>query len=59
VIVRSEKEEFQEIFKSLQKTFSDDALIEMTALISYQAMSALFNAALEIQPHGFCQMRKV
>lgn len=49
-VVRSEKERCRQLFKGLQNTFSDDALIELTALVSYQAMSALFNAALGIEP---------
>ena len=57
-IVRSEQAACRRLRESLQKTFSADALIELTALIAYQAMSALFNVALEIPPHGFCQVKK-
>jgi len=38
----------------LQEYFSDDAIVELTALISYQNMSSKFNAALGIPAQGFC-----
>ena len=41
----------------LKRHFSDDAIIELTALIAYQNMSSKFNAALGVPPHGFCTTR--
>jgi len=38
----------------LQEYFSDDAIIELTALIAYQNMSSKFNAALGVPAQGFC-----
>ena len=38
----------------LQQHFSDDAIVELTALIAYQNMSNKFNAALGVPAHGFC-----
>ena len=38
----------------LQQHFSDDAIIELTALIAYQNMSSKFNAALGVPAQGFC-----
>lgn len=35
--------------------FSDDAVIELTALIAFQNMSSKFNAALAVAPQGFCR----
>ena len=38
----------------LQPHFSDDAIIELTALIAFQNMSSKFNAALGVPAQGFC-----
>jgi len=38
----------------LQQYFSDDAIVELTALIAYQNMSSKFNAALGVPAQGFC-----
>jgi AhpD family alkylhydroperoxidase len=40
----------------LKRHFSDDAIIELTALIAYQNMSSKFNAALGVAPQGFCSL---
>ncbi len=42
------------IVATLQQHFSDDAIIELTALIAYQNMSSKFNAALGVPAQGFC-----
>ena len=39
----------------LRRHFSDDAIIELTALIAYQNMSSKFNAALGVPAQGFCE----
>ncbi|MBI4189013.1 MAG: carboxymuconolactone decarboxylase family protein [Betaproteobacteria bacterium] len=38
----------------LKQHFSDDAIIELTALIAFQNMSSKFNAALGVPAQGFC-----
>lgn len=43
--------------EKLKEYFSDDALIELTALISFQNLSARFNAALGVKPQGLCPVR--
>jgi AhpD family alkylhydroperoxidase len=43
-----------EEFASLREHFSEDAIIELTALIAFQNLSSKFNAALEVPPQGFC-----
>ena len=43
----------------LRQHFSDDAVIELTALIAYQNMSSKFNAALGVPAQGFCEARRV
>ena len=46
------------LISKLQQYFSDDAIIELTALIAYQNMSSKFNAALGIPAQGFCAAAK-
>jgi alkylhydroperoxidase family enzyme len=38
----------------LRQYFSEDAIIELSALIAFQNLSSKFNAALEVPPQGFC-----
>ncbi|RWA53114.1 alkylhydroperoxidase [Cupriavidus sp. UYMSc13B] len=40
----------------LQAHFSDDTIIELTALIAFQNLSSKFNAALHVPAQGFCRM---
>lgn len=40
----------------LRKHFSDDGIIELTALIAFQNMSSKFNAALGVEAQGFCNL---
>jgi len=44
----------QEDFAKLRVHFSDDAIIELTALIGFQNLSSKFNAALQVPLQGFC-----
>lgn len=46
----------QQEFASLREHFSDDAIIELTALISFQNLSSKFNAALQVPAQGFCML---
>ncbi len=41
-------------FRRLREHFNDDAIIELTALIAFQNLSSKFNAALGVEPQGFC-----
>lgn len=43
-----------EHFARLRRHFSDDAIIELTGLIAFQNLSSKFNAALGVEPQGFC-----
>jgi AhpD family alkylhydroperoxidase len=43
-----------EHFARLRKHFDDDAIVELTALVAFQNASSKFNAALDIEPQGFC-----
>ncbi|WP_197531829.1 hypothetical protein [Aromatoleum aromaticum] len=42
----------------LKSHFSDDAIIELTALIAFQNMSSKFNAALAVAPQRFCRPQR-
>jgi len=43
-------------FRRLRAHFNDDAIIELTGLIAFQNLSSKFNAALGIEPQGFCAL---
>ncbi|MGP1678290.1 MAG: carboxymuconolactone decarboxylase family protein [Burkholderiales bacterium] len=43
-------------FRRLREHFDDDAIIELTGLIAFQNLSSKFNAALGVEPQGFCTM---
>lgn len=45
-----------ELFARLRSRFSPEAIVELTAVISFQNLSARFNAALDAEPHGFCAL---
>ena len=40
----------------LKSHFSDDSLVELTALIAFQNLSSRFNAALKIPSQGLCKI---
>ncbi|MBT4762174.1 MAG: carboxymuconolactone decarboxylase family protein [Bdellovibrionaceae bacterium] len=48
-----------ELMGKLKSHFSDDQVVELTALISFQNMSAKFNAALDIPSQGMCKVPTV
>ena len=41
-------------FLRLREHFDDDGIIELTGLIAFQNLSSKFNAALGVEPQGFC-----
>jgi alkylhydroperoxidase family enzyme len=41
-------------FEHLRRHFTDDAIIELTGVIAFQNLSSKFNAALGVEPQGFC-----
>jgi uncharacterized peroxidase-related enzyme len=43
-------------FERLRAHFADDAIIELTGLIAFQNLSSKFNAALGVEPQGFCTL---
>jgi len=45
----------ESIFTQLKQHFSEDAIVDLTALIAFQNCSSKFNAALGAKAFGFCQ----
>jgi hypothetical protein len=43
-----------EQFARLRQHFDDGAVFELTVLIAFQNLSSKFDAALEVEPQGFC-----
>ncbi len=42
--------------RRLKQRWSDDTIVELTALIAFQNLSSKFNSALDVPPQGFCVM---
>jgi AhpD family alkylhydroperoxidase len=55
-VTRSDRGVEDRHIDALRRHFSDDAIIELTALISFQNLSSKFNAALAVAPQGFCRL---
>ncbi|EAS64850.1 carboxymuconolactone decarboxylase family protein [Photobacterium angustum] len=45
-----------EMLVALQEWYSSDDIIELTALVSFQNLSAKFNTALDVPAQGFCSL---
>ena len=45
-----------ELMAGLRRHYTDDVIIELTALIAFQNLSSKFNSALDVPPQGFCQL---
>lgn len=46
-----------EIFAGVRRNFTDDEVIELTAVITFEICAAKFNRALEIEGQGICAIR--
>ncbi|USR78414.1 carboxymuconolactone decarboxylase family protein [Photobacterium damselae] len=46
----------EEMIATLSQWFNDDSLVELTALIAFQNLSAKFNTALDVPAQGFCSL---
>ncbi len=53
-VTRFDRPPDDNLFMRLRKFFSDDEIVELTALIAFQNLSSKFNAALQIPTQGFC-----
>lgn len=45
-----------ELKQALRAAFSDDAIVELAALVAFQNMSSKFNFALEVPAEGYCDV---
>ena len=55
-VTRSDRRVEPAVRRALRKHFSDDAIVELTGLISFQNMSSKFISALDVPPQGFCRL---
>ena len=46
----------EEMIATLSQWFNEDSLVELTALIAFQNLSAKFNTALDVPAQGFCSL---
>jgi AhpD family alkylhydroperoxidase len=53
-VTYSERQVTPEHLTRLRHHFDDAAVIELTALVAFQNLSSKFNAALGVEPQGFC-----
>jgi AhpD family alkylhydroperoxidase len=53
-ITYSDRHPTDEHFVRLRAHFDEDAIVELTAIAAFQNLSSKFNAALDIEPQGFC-----
>jgi alkylhydroperoxidase family enzyme len=53
----SGREVSDELFARLRKSYDDDALLELTAIIAWENASSKFNRALRIPSQGLWQRR--
>lgn len=45
-----------ELFEGVRRHFSEDEIVELTALIAWEICAAKFNRALEIEGQGICML---
>ena len=46
-------------FKKLQREFSDEELVELSAIIAYENFRSKFNPVFGIEANGFCHLPAV
>ena len=47
-----------ELFARVQRHFGEDAIVELTATITFEICAAKFNRALEIEGQGMCRVAR-
>jgi len=52
-VTQKEREVTDELFARMREVFSEDEIVELTALIAFQSSSSQFNRALQIPAQGF------
>jgi len=55
-VTRSDRRPDDACFDRLRRHFSDDEIVELTAIVAFQNLSSKFNAALGVEPQGFCRI---
>lgn len=55
-VTYTDRQPDQAYFDRLREHYDDDAIIELTALISFQNLSSKFNASLGVEAQGFCKI---
>ena len=45
-----------EMLSDLKQWFDEDAIVDLTALVAFQNLSAKFNTALDVPEQGFCSL---
>ncbi len=57
-VTRSDRQVTDDLMERLREHFDDDAIVELTGLITFQNMSSKFNSALAVPAQGFCKAPK-
>jgi AhpD family alkylhydroperoxidase len=52
----SDRRVSDKMIDDLRGFFDEDAVVELTGLISFQNLSSKFNSALDVPPQGFCSL---
>lgn len=47
----------ENVFESVKRHFTDDEIVELTAVITWEICAAKFNRAFEIEGQGICAVR--
>lgn len=55
-VTRSDREVDDDLFQRVRAHYDEAATVELTALIAFQNLSSKFNAALDVDAHGFCRL---
>lgn len=56
-ITRSDQEVEDDIYNQLRQFYTENEIVELTALIAFQNLSTKFNNALKIPSQGFCNIK--
>jgi len=58
-VTYSDRNVDDDLMARVKEHFDDDALVELTGLITFQNLSSKFNDALNVAPQGFCALPTV
>ena len=57
-VTYSDQQVTNEQMEKLKEFFNEDEIVELTGLIAFQNLSSKFNSALDVEPQGFCKLKK-